>query len=362
MTTSRKRRILLVDLGAYMGGVEVYLEGLAAILHPGADLFGLCVLDELANRLTQGGARVTRIPIFRSLRFLRFLAAVLVLPYLIVRHGIDVVQINGLLEAIVLLPARMLGCETVYTRHGPFETGMYKWYKQPGKFLPRILARYCVHFATHVVCVSETVGAIVRPILPKGRVTVIPNWVRKVPSFKTRPHGKSRAVNIVYVGRLERYKGLHLVLEAVRNMPKVRLTVVGDGNYRHALEQLAAGLDVTFVGFQADPTLYYENAEIFVMPSFGPEGLPMVALEAMAHALPCVFSDLPVHAEITNNGLNAVLFRTGDVADLRDKLSGLIQNSGLRQQYGERAYQAIQTHYHSAVAGPAYLKLFEVEA
>jgi glycosyltransferase involved in cell wall biosynthesis len=162
------------------------------------------------------------------------------------------------------------------------------------------------------------------------------------------------------VGRLERYKGLHLLLDALRDIPDVSLTVVGEGKYRPALEGLATGLDVEFVGFQSDPTPYYEAADIFVMPSLGPEGLPLVALEAMSHALPCLFSDLPVHSEITENGRAAMLFRSGDVEDLRRNLVTLIESSSRRAAYSEHAYRTIKSKYHVSVARQAYLQLFEV--
>jgi glycosyltransferase involved in cell wall biosynthesis len=271
------------------------------------------------------------------------------------------VQINGFLESILLIPARLLNCETVYTRHGPSETELFKWYKNPAKLVPRMLSRYCAHLASRLVCVSETVGAIYKPIFPDGRVTVIPNWVSHLPDYQIRSKETTRRVHIVYVGRLERYKGLHVLLEALRGMAAT-LTVVGDGNYRRDLEDMVSGLDVEFVGFKSDPTPYYQEADIFVMPSLGPEGLPLVALEAMSHALPCLFSDLPVHREITENGHAAMLFRCGDVKDLREKLSALIESASRRAQYSERAYRTIESKYQVAAARRAYLQLFEVGA
>jgi glycosyltransferase involved in cell wall biosynthesis len=355
----RRKRILLVDLGASMGGVEAYLEGLAYILHPSADVFAICVLKELAVRLERHGVHVTTLPVFPRFKILRFMAGLLVFPFVVIRHRIDIVQINGFLESIFLIPARILNCETIYTRHGPFETELFKWYKQPARFIPRILSRYCAHMASRLVCVSESVGAVFRPVFPEGRVTVIPNWVPHLPAYKMRLNGTPPRMHIIYVGRLERYKGLHLLLRAIRGIA-VTLTVVGDGKYRQTLEELAAGMDVKFVGFQNDPTPYYEEADLFVMPSLGPEGLPMVALEAMSHALPCLFSDLPVHCEITENGRAAMLFRRGDVEDLREKLSALIENTSLRSQYSEYAYRTIEAKYQVEVARQAYLQLFEV--
>ncbi len=342
-----------------MAGVEAYLEGLAAILQPNAELYGICVLKELAERLEHVGVRVTRLPVFARARILRFLTAWIVLTYLVVRHRIDVVQINGFLEAVLLIPARILGCETVYTRHGPFEMEFFKWYEQPAKFMPRFLARHCASFASRLVCVSETVGGTVKSTFPEARVSVIPNWVSRLPEYRARENGTAHLARIVYVGRLEKYKGLQLLLDAMRGLPAT-LTVVGEGGYRQELERLAAGMDVSFVGFQSDPRPYYEKADVFVMPSMGPEGLPMVALEAMSHSLPCVFSDLPVHCEITDEGRAALLFRSGDTQDLRQKLMAFIENRALRRQYSESAYRMVRTKYHVDSARQAYLQVFEV--
>jgi glycosyltransferase involved in cell wall biosynthesis len=360
MRDKAKKRILLVDLGASMAGVEGYLESLAAILHPSADLFAICVLKDLASRLERQGVRVTTIPVSAGARFLRFIAALVVLPFLIIRHRIDTVQINGFLESILLVPARLLNCETVYTRHGPFELELYQWYKQPWKFIPRFFSRYCANLASRLVCVSETVGAVCTPMFPLGRVTVIPNWVPTLPEYKIRSSDSHRKLNVLFVGRLEKYKGLHLLLEAIRGISGMGLTVLGDGSYRSKLEDLSAGIDVNFAGFQKDISLYYETADIFVMPTLGPEGLPLVALEAMSHGLPCLFSDLPVFREITDNGHSALLFRTGDAVDLREKLSVLIVNSLKRKQYSESAYLTVEKKYQASVARRAYLQLFEV--
>jgi glycosyltransferase involved in cell wall biosynthesis len=344
-----------------MGGVEAYLEALARILQVNTDLYAICVLEELAQRFERQGVHVVRLPLFARVRILRFAVAFVVLPWMILRHRIDAVQMNGFLESVLVIPARLMGCETVYTRHGPFETDLYIWYKQPFKSVPRLLSRWISGMSSRLVCVSESVGAILRPVFGERRVTVIPNWIPNQPEFKSRLKDASAKLNLLYVGRLERYKGLYLLLEALRGLP-AKLTVVGDGAYRSTLEELASGMDVEFVGFKSDTVPYYEAADIFVMPSNGPEGLPMVALEGMSHGLPCIFSDLAVHREITANGRAAMLFETGNAADLREKISQMLDGPSLREQFAESAYRQVQAKYHVDAARRAYLQLFEVSA
>jgi glycosyltransferase involved in cell wall biosynthesis len=107
--------------------------------------------------------------------------------------------------------------------------------------------------------------------------------------------------------------------------------VVGDGSYRSQLEVAAQELDVQFAGFQADPSRFYEDSTVFINPSLGPEGLPLVSLEAMAYGLPCIFSDLPVHREITGGGKAAVLFKRGDSDSLTQQLRELLGSEAGRE-------------------------------
>jgi glycosyltransferase involved in cell wall biosynthesis len=353
------KKILLVDLGSQMGGVEVYLQGLSGMLREHTTVLCLCVLPELAQRLRLNGVKVIMIPRFApGLKGLRFLLALGALPLIIFQERVQIVLVNGFLEAILLLPARLMGCDAIYTRHGPFEDDLYKWYKNPARYFPRLLSRVCVQLASHVICVSEATGKLVRDIVPVERTTVIPNWVSRIPPYTPRVRSESPDVHLLFVGRLERYKGLHLLLRAMRSLPGTRLTVLGDGSYRKELEHLAAGMRVCFEGFQSNPEKYYAEADIFVMPSLGPEGLPMVTIEAMAHGLPCLFSDLEVHREITAAGTAGMLFRSGDVEDLRYQLSLLIEQTPLRAAYSQAGYRRVEAAYNPDVALRSYLCAF----
>jgi glycosyltransferase involved in cell wall biosynthesis len=350
----KKKTILLVDLGAPMGGVEYYIETLSGMLRERATLLSLCVLPELAQRLRSLGVRVFLIPAFTRFKALRFLLGLCMLPMIVVREQVQVVLVNGFLESVLLLPARLLGCTAIYTRHGPFEDNLYTWYENPARYFPRLLSRVCVRLASHVVCVSEDTGKCVREIVPVERTSVIPHWLSDIPPYKARRKDLSTPVRLLYVGRLERYKGLYLLLEALRGVAGVSLTVVGDGSYREELEQLADGIQVRFEGFQSRTAKYYAEADIFVMPSLGPEGFGIVTMEAMAHSLPCLVSDLDVHKEITAGGTTAMLFRSGDSKDLKSKLQALISDASLREAYAQAGYHRVENVYNPDAALKSY--------
>jgi glycosyltransferase involved in cell wall biosynthesis len=358
MDEVKKKKILLVDLGGVMGGVEHYIEILSEMLRDRATLVSLCALPELAQQLRSMGVKVFLIPAFPRLKVLRFLLASGLLPIIILREQVQIVQVNGFLESAFLIPARLLGCEAIYTRHGPFEDDLYKWYKNPARYFPRLMSRLCVRLASRVICVSHDVGKCVRQVVPEERTSVIPYWMPCLPPYRATNGGSTPPAHVLFVGRLERYKGLYLLLEALRGISGVRLTVVGEGSYRKELEQLAEGINVRFEGFEPHPARYYAEADIFVMPSLGPEGFGIVTMEAMAHSLPCIASDLPVHREVTGDGTAAMLFRSGSVEDLRDKLRELISNASLRSTYSAAGYQRVEKVYTYETALKSYLWTF----
>ena len=355
----KRERVLFIDLGSHYGGVETYLDGLAGILGPSIEGYALCSLPRLTAQLRAHGMTVVSLPLLGSKWFkgLRFLLACFIVPYLLLRFRIRKVQLNGYFESLLLGPLRVAGCETIYTMHGPFETELYSWFRNPARFFPRFFSRQSLHFASQVVCVSETVGAIARKTLPAARVRVIANWVQPPLTFRQN-FSVSERPRLLFVGRLEEYKGVQFILRAIEQVGDVSLTIVGDGPYRAQLEREAGQMDVHFAGFQADPSRFYRDSTVFINPSLGPEGLPLVSLEAMAYGLPCIFSDLPVHREISGGGKAAAIFVRGDSESLAQQLLLLLEDEGHRQRYGVAARQLVEQHYSRSVAGQQYIHAF----
>ena len=354
-----KERILFIDLGSDYGGVETYLKNLGGLLASYVEGYALLSLPRLANELRAQGMTVICLPILGSkwLKALRLLLACFVVPYLLIRCNIQTVQLNGFFESLLLGPLRLLGRKTIYTMHNPFQTDLYPWYRNPARWLPRFLSKHSLRFATQVICVSEAISAVARTILPPEQVTVIANWVES-PATIGRAFSTPRRPQLLFVGRLEEYKGVQLILRAMQQIPDVSLLVVGEGSYRHQLEADAQRMDVHFTGFQADPSRYYQDSTVFINPSLGPEGLPLVSLEAMAHGLPCLFSDLPVHREITAGGQAAALFTCGDSDSLTRQLRSLLASEIGRQQYSVAARDVIAQKYSVTGAAQQYIQAF----
>ncbi len=352
------KQLLLVSLAIRFGGGETYLEQLVPFLKDRVRLFAVCIHPEVNKRFRALGIRTFYLDLSgKGKGTFRIPVGLLLLVYLRLFHQVSSVLLNGYAPAALALPARLLGYRTYLIAH--LNLTPRKTLKQK-LFLHR---RYLtsVWFANRVICVSNPVGTELQAIFPKKNVCVIPNWVAAIPPSRDRSRMSDSLLSLLFVGRLVELKGLAVLLGACRKVSGVRLVVVGEGAWRTRFEEIARGLDVSFVGFQQATAQYFQDADIFINPSFGPEGLPMVSLEAMSNGLPCILSDLPVHVDISESGRATMLFKAGDVDDLARCISKLVADFNLRREYGERAKQAVMTHYSAPGAAIRYLRALEVE-
>jgi glycosyltransferase involved in cell wall biosynthesis len=356
-TTRRRDSVLFVSVNTFYGGGEKHVENLARLFKDSCGLCAIVFHPTLARNLRAQGVQVYQLSLFpESARALQVLQASLMLPLIILHHKISVVQVTGTMEVLLLPASRALGCAAISIRHlAPF-FGDGAWYRRLRRLLIETVYSIGLLFANRVICVSDAVGTGMRRMTANRRIAVIPNWVPVVPPRKPRVVNKE-TLCIVFVGRLERHKGLHLLLEALRPLTGYELKVLGDGSERCSLEHLATGLNVQFCGFQSNPSNYYRDADIFIMPSLGPEGLPLVTIEAMSYGLPCILSDLPVHREMSSNDA-AILFTCGNPRDLRSQVLRLLRSESERRKYGEAAYEAVLKRYSPDVARAHYLSVF----
>lgn len=153
-------------------------------------------------------------------------------------------------------------------------------------------------------------------------------------------------INILFVGRLEKRKGLKYLIKACgiinKTFSNFRLIIVGPGTrLRPGFEAMAEKLnikDVKFIGYASDAELseYYRTADIFCAPATGGESFGIVLLEAMACGKPVVASDIDGYASVLHNNEDGLLVPPKDEEALAQVLLKLIGNKSLRQKLGAR--------------------------
>lgn len=201
--------------------------------------------------------------------------------------------------------------------------------------------------------VGDTVGVL--RDFPTGRasVHVIPSPI-DYESLRRVPLRDQTSTEIVVgmISRLSPVKGQDLFLRAVaraRTGRPVRAVVVGaplfgEAEYERHLHDLADELGienrVTFRGFKEDVAAELGAMDIVVVPSLGTEAFAQAAAEGMAAARAVVATNAGGPAEIIEDGRTGVLFRPGDVDQLAQVLSKLVDDAELRGRLGTEGRSA----------------------
>ena len=156
------------------------------------------------------------------------------------------------------------------------------------------------------------------------------------PAAATRPY-------FLYVGRLERLKGVHVLIEAFRNYRDADLVIAGEGEFGEDLRRQAAGLEhVRFLGRVHPSQLrpLYRGAVALLVPSIGYEVFAIVALEAFAQRTPAIAHDLGALTEVIGDSKGGMLYRTPE--ELREAMDMLLRDAELRRRLGDQGYEAWQ--------------------
>lgn len=127
----------------------------------------------------------------------------------------------------------------------------------------------------------------------------------------------------VYVGRVNRDKGVHTLCEAASQMPG-HLTVIGDGELLPELrERYAGSSNITFKGKMEwnDFRPLLEQARFMVVPSEWSENNPLTIIESLATGTPVLGARIGGIPELITEGVNGMTFTSGDVADLKEKIA-----------------------------------------
>ncbi len=161
---------------------------------------------------------------------------------------------------------------------------------------------------------------------------------------------------IVYVGRLEKIKGVHTLLAAMKQNPDINLKVIGDGAEEESLKLFKESQqlhNVTFTGKLSKARVLeaIQNAEFLVCPSEWYEVLGFTIFEAMLMEKPVIGSNIGAIPETVIHEHTGLLFQPGNHLDLSNKINSLYHSDSLSVM-GKNA----KTHIESIVDPKKYFE------
>ena len=181
-------------------------------------------------------------------------------------------------------------------------------------------------------------------------------------------YGLSESVDesIVYLGLLEKHKGVEVLLDAfirTRNEQGFRLRILGEGTLRTKLRLTAnqSGVSdrVETPGFlpRKEVEQLRRNAVAQIVPSTWYENAPSTALEAYSLGVPVVASDIGGLPEIVDASAGSKIFRPGDSRQLGEILVSLWNDRGSMAEAKRKARRAYETRFRPDIHVDEYLKL-----
>lgn len=353
-------RIVHLVIGGEVAGGQVVALRLARAARERGDEVSFVAPEpgpftELAER---EGFRTEILPLRRSFQ----LGAAWRLARLLRRRRADVLHTHTLAAANVLsrLAARAAGVPVVSHLH------IENHFRPATRRLLAGLDNATARLAARLVAVSEdTKRAYERQGYPRGRIEVVYNGV-DVPANGGFRRSRNDPARIGEIARLCDVKGQRELLQAVARLPHAHLVLAGrdleqDGAFQDALERESERLGIrerVEFGFHEDVPALLESLDVVALPSWT-EGLPVVLLEAMAHARPVVATPVGGTPELVVDGETGLLVPPRDPEALAAALRRLLEDPDLARRLGEAGRERVAERFTAGQQTRRILELYD---
>jgi rhamnosyl/mannosyltransferase len=350
------------------GGIERVVHQFSQALKEIYDVEVLvCNTGPKTTRTVEDGIPVTRVG---RVAHLHRMSLCPTFPLWLRRKEPDLVHlhmINPLAEFSFLLSN--LRCKSIATYHMDVSrqrllSALYSPIQQ--KFLDRVslITASSENFARSSPVLSRNEGKV--RILPFGlSIDALPESEEatrlKETLFQTIP---GRVV--LFVGRLTHYKGLEVLIEAMRTVDATCL-IVGGGYLRDRLqrriEHLSLGAKVRLIGEIPDSELvaYHDRADVFVLPSVNrTESYGLTQLEAMSRSTPVICTEVGTGTSFVNqDGVSGLVVPSGDAEALSRAIRRVLEDSALRNRLAQGALHRCQALFTEEKMTDSLRRLYE---
>ncbi|NJK56502.1 MAG: glycosyltransferase family 4 protein [Pleurocapsa sp. SU_5_0] len=358
----KQHRILFVDHTAVMGGAELSLFDLATAY---ADTSKVLLFQDgiLRQRLEQAGVEVKIAPVSNTMLNLRTsggLSSLATIPELwsiagyIAREakGYDLILANSQKAFITTALASLRGSPVIVWHLRDILTA--KHFSQVNRLVAVLLAN---QFAAKVLVNSQATGQAFVAAGGKEKLTRVvyngfdPQKFDLVNFDDVKKIRDQLGIgNTFLVGLFSRFsywKGQHVLLEAIKHLPKVHVLLVGtalfgEQEYVAELKTLAEIPElkgrVHWLGFRDDIPILMKACNIIAHTSTEPEPFGRVIVEGQLAQKPVIASAAGGALELIKDGVNGYLYPPGDAIALSKLIEKLIEDPSLAKTLGQQGY------------------------
>lgn len=231
-----------------------------------------------------------------------------------------------------------------------------------------ILYKIASKFATKVLFQNSDDEQLFvdQKIVQKSKTVMIGSSGIDTDKWQKTSDQSHKTINILFVGRLIRHKGIFELLEAYTNLQtdqKSKLTIVGDIDPNNpssiTADQIERYKNIEFVGWSQNTIDFYNKADIFVLPSYR-EGVPRTIIEAMSMNLAVITTDTVGCKDTIDHNISGILIPVGDTEALKNALERLINDRDLREKFAKNARQKATDQFDIKTVISRYLEIYNL--
>jgi len=261
------------------------------------------------------------------------------------KEKFDIVHLHEPLAPMLCVTVlRVSNSVNIGTFHATESKPSYRWSK--AVMIKGLLEKWSNRLDGRIA-VSKPARDYINKYFP-ANYDIIPNGIDLQhfrPDVEPMPQYQDGKFNILFVGRIEKRKGLEYLIKAYKlikpDCPDIRLIIVGPGTRlrgKYEKSVIESGVpDVEFLGNvdYKDLPRYYKTADVFCAPATGHESFGIVLLEAMATGRPVIASDISGYASVISDGVDGILVPPKQEVPLAQAITGLMRNRDKCLQLGE---------------------------
>ena len=251
----------------------------------------------------------------------------------------------------------------VLSCHGEFSYGKETWSQIfLRKLFDKLIGGPMVSNASRLIALTEfEKSQYLNGGVEKNRITIIPNGVGSddfldlpVAGLFRKLYNISDETIILYIGRINKYKGIDFLVKAFalicKDRSDIKLVLAGpDDGFVRTLKKMIDGLglntNVLFTGSldRRQVAAAYSDCSVVVYASVQ-EGFPIVPLEAGNAGKPVIVTNIPAMGYVTK-GQFGLTVQYGNVNQLKDAIETLLNNSELSNELGENGKRFVRQNY-----------------
>ena len=251
---------------------------------------------------------------------------------------------------------KLLGIKRVHIEHNAgYMKSSNSLVEFGARMYDNLFSKFVLDSAEGLIYVSESVRRFCTEKLnapQKKKNAIIHAGVDHVFWKRRRVKTETKKINLLYVGRIVRPKGILNLVKSMKIMPEnVHLNIVGEGEEMDTINKISFEIgkenNIHIAGVMPKEGILQimHDSDLYINPSEYSEGLQISLLEAASFGLPIISTSIPGAEDLLENNVNSIIIPDNSPATIAKTVNYLLSNRQLAVSLGNRSREKVINHF-----------------